>query len=259
VITVDFDRLGVRAGERVLDLGCGFGRHAYEAMRRGASVVACDLGLAELKEVLSVYAAMRQESELPDAVACLAANGDGTRLPFAAGSFDRVMASEVLEHIPDDGAAFDELARVLRPGGVLAITVPAWLPERICWALSDEYHAPAVAGGHVRIYTEPELRTKLRAAGLEPGGAHHSHALHSPYWWLRCALGPNRPIDHNALVRAYHRLLCWEIERQPAVLRIAGRVLDPVIGKSLVVYARKPLDTPTPYPTTLESSTHAAR
>ena len=80
-----------------------------------------------------------------------------------------VIASEVLEHIPDDGAAFAELARVLRPGGTLAVTVPAWLPERICWALSDEYHAPFVEGGHVRIYNERELRAKLRAAGLQPG------------------------------------------------------------------------------------------
>jgi SAM-dependent methyltransferase len=255
MLTVDFDRLALRAGERVLDLGCGFGRHAYEAMRRGGSVVACDLGLAELKEVLSVYAAMHQADELPDGVACIAVNGDGTKLPFPDAAFDRVMASEVLEHIPDDEAAFAELARVLRPGGTLAITVPAWLPERVCWALSDEYHAPAVVGGHVRIYTEPELRTKLRAAGLQPGGAHHSHGLHSPYWWLRCAVGPNRPIDSNALVRAYHRLLCWEIERQPALLRAASRVLDPVIGKSLVVYAKKPSQT-APH---AARSTHAAR
>lgn len=256
MLTVDFDRLGLRPGERVLDLGCGFGRHAYGALRRGADVVACDLGLAELKEVLSVWAAMQQADELPDGVACIATNGDATRLPFPDESFDRAMASEVLEHVPDDAAAFAELARVLKPGGTLAITVPAWLPERICWALSDEYHAPAMPGGHVRIYTEPELRTKVRAAGLVPGGAHHTHGLHSPYWWLRCAVGPNRPIDDNALVRAYHRLLVWEIERQPAVLRAAARVLDPVIGKSLVLYAHKPS---VPVPNTTRSHSHAAR
>ena len=47
---------------------------------------------------------------------------------------------------------------MLKPGGTLAVTVPAWLPEQVCWALSDEYHAPFVEGGHVRIYTEAELR-----------------------------------------------------------------------------------------------------
>lgn len=254
MLTVNFDRLGLRAGERVLDLGCGFGRHAYEAMRRGGSVVACDLGLAELKEVRFVWKTMQQDGELPDGVGCIAVNGDATALPFPDASFDRVMASEVLEHIPDDEAAFSELARVLRPGGTLAITVPAWLPEKVCWALSDDYHAPAVAGGHVRIYTEPELRTKLRTAGLTPGGAHHSHGLHSPYWWLRCAVGPNRPIDDHALVRAYHRLLCWEIERQPALLRVASKALDPLIGKSLIVYAHKPLSAAVDTPRSLHAS-----
>ena len=60
------------------------------------------------------------------------------------------MASEVLEHIPDDVTAMAEIARVLKPGGRVAVTVPRYGPERICWALSDEYHANE--GGHIRIY-----------------------------------------------------------------------------------------------------------
>jgi SAM-dependent methyltransferase len=248
MITVDFDRVGVRAGECVLDLGCGFGRHAYEALRRGASVIACDLGDAELRHVASVYAAMTEAGEVVDGVGCLTVKGDGTRLPFADGAFDHVLASEVLEHIPDHSAAFAELARVLRPGGNLAITVPAWLSERVCWWLADDYHAPAVEGGHVLIYTRRELREQLTAVGLRFTGSHHAHGLHGPYWWLRCVVGPNRAIEDHRLVRAYHRLLCWDIEKAPAVTRVADRVLAPLIGKSVVVYATKPpalaVDTP---------------
>ena len=248
MITVDYDRLGLRAGEHMLDLGCGFGRHAYEAMRRGASVIACDLGVAELRQVHAVYAGMLEAGERPHGVTCQSVNGDATRLPFPNDAFDRVLASEVLEHIPDDAAAFAELARVLKPGGSMAITIPARFAEKICWKLSDDYHAPAVHGGHVRIYAKREVHQKMRAAGLVPGGDHHAHALHAPYWWLRCAVGPNRPIEDNALVRAYHRFLCWDIEKAPRSTRLADRLLNPVIGKSLVVYATKPVHGSTTAP-----------
>jgi hypothetical protein len=130
-----------------------------------------------------------------------------------------------------------EIARVLKPGGRVAVTVPRFGPERICWALSDEYHAPFVPGGHVRIYREVELRDKLRAAGVQPGSAHRAHALHSPYWWLRCAVGPTN--EANPLVQGYRRLLEWDIVSSPPLTRAADRILNPVLGKSLVVYARK--------------------
>jgi len=242
VLTVRYDRLGVRPGDRVLDLGCGFGRHAFESLRRGARVVACDMSLGELKDVSGMFAAIVDDeaATLPAPAWGGAANGDATRLPFAEESFDRIIASEVLEHVPDDDAAFAELARVLRPGGTIAVTVPAWLSERVCWALTDEYHAPFVEGGHVRIYAERELRAKLRAVGLRPGAAHHAHALHTPYWWLRCAVGPTN--DTNPLVRAYHAVLLWDIAgRRPhsRVTRFLDRIGNPVLGKSLVVYATK--------------------
>jgi len=226
VLTVRFGWLGLQPGERLLDLGAGLGRHAFEAARRGARVVAADYDEVSLKEVRGALEG--------GATTC----ADARALPFPDAAFDRVVAAEVLEHVDDDAAALAEVARVLRPGGTVAVTVPAWLPERVCWALSDAYHAPAVAGGHVRIYREPQLRARLRRAGLQPGGAHHAHALHTPYWWLRCAVGVDRD-DHPA-VAAYRRLLEWDILARPRPTRWAERALDPVLGKSLVVYARKP-------------------
>jgi SAM-dependent methyltransferase len=241
MLTVDYDRLGLHAGDRLLDLGCGAGRHAFEAYRRGAKVVPFDYDGAELKDVAALLAAMSDEDmTLPGSMRA-PVNGDATRLPFADESFDRVIAAEVLEHIPADEIAIAELARVLRPGGTMAVTVPAWLAERICWALTDEYHAPFVPGGHVRIYSEPELRSKLRGAGLTPRDAHHAHGLHAPYWWLKCAVGVTN--DEHPLVKAYHQVLVWDIAGAPGIstlTRLADRVLNPVIGKSLVVYARKP-------------------
>ncbi|HEX7131528.1 MAG TPA: class I SAM-dependent methyltransferase [Iamia sp.] len=243
MLTVDYDRLRLEPGHLVLDMGAGAGRHAFEAFRRGARVVALDYGFGELPEVMALFQAMTETGEAGTRADSMGAavNGDGTCLPFPDGTFDRIICSEVLEHIPDDSAALRELFRILKPGGRLAATVPTWFPEKVCWRLSEEYHAPFVEGGHVRIFGEPELRSKMRAAGFRPGDSHHAHALHSPYWWLKCAVGPTN--DDHPLVKAYHRLLVWDITKAPRTTRWTERVLNPVLGKSLVVYARKPVPT----------------
>ena len=238
MLTVEFGRLGPLAGRRLLDLGCGGGRHAFEALRRGADVVALDRDGAECKDVAGMMAAMRVEDEIPAGSRATVVNGEALTLPFPAAAFDFVIAAEVLEHIPDDAAAVAELVRVLRPGGRLAVTVPRWLPEKICWALASDYHAPAVEGGHVRIYRRGTLEARLTDAGLRVDGASYAHALHSPYWWLRCAVGIGR--DQAWPVRQYHRFLVWDIMRRPAAVRLLERALDPLIGKSLVLYAVKP-------------------
>lgn len=238
MLTLRFDTLGLREGDLILDAGAGFGRHAYAAARCGAKVVALDYASEEVATTRATFAAMLEAAEIAPANYVGACRGDATGLPFADETFDHVVTSEVLEHIQDDVAAIAELARVLKPGGSLGVTVPSTWPERVNWLLSDEYHAPASQGGHVRIYTGVELRAKLRAAGLEVRGSHRAHALHSPYWWLKCAVGP-RNDDHRA-VAAYRRFLEWDIVKSPKPVRIAETVLNPLLGKSYVVYAAKP-------------------
>ncbi|MGY2079310.1 methyltransferase domain-containing protein [Modestobacter sp. SYSU DS0657] len=235
MLTVDYDLLGVTPGMRVLDLGCGEGRHAFEAYRRGASVLAVDWGAAEVTTTRTWLQAIAAAGEAPAGAAAEVARGDLRALPVPDASVDRVIASEVLEHIPDDRTAIAEIARVLKPGGRVAVTVPRYGPERVCWALSDDYHANE--GGHIRIYRGDQLWERLAAAGLRPTRTHHAHALHAPYWWLKCAVGVDRD---TWATRAYHRLLVWDLVRRPWVTRTAERLLDPVLGKSLVVYAEKP-------------------
>ena len=236
MLTVDFDRFPVGSGDRVLDMGCGAGRHAFALYRRGAHVIALDRDEAELEDVAGMFAAMAAAGEVPVGATATALRGDAYALPFADASFDRVVAAEVLEHLPDDGRAMAELFRVVKPGGLVAVTVPRWGPELVCWALSSAYHE--VPGGHVRIYRGDELRRRLATAGLDAVGGHHTHALHAPYWWLKCAVGVDNAT--HPLVAAYHRLLVWDIETAPRLTRLAERLLDPVIGKSLVVYLRRP-------------------
>lgn len=235
MLTVDFTRFPLRAGERVLDLGCGAGRHAFEMYRRGAQVVALDRDPEEIRQVRTMFALMAEAGEVPAGASARAIRSDALRLPFPDASFDKVVISEVLEHIPADDRAIAEVARVLKPGGLMAVTVPRWWPERVCWALSERYHL--VEGGHVRIYRRRQLVSRLRRAALTPLGTHHAHALHSPYWWLKCAFG----VDNAAawLPRQYHRFLVYDIMRRPAWTRRTERILNPLVGKSLVVYLAK--------------------
>lgn len=238
MLTVRFERLPIGEGTLFLDAGAGFGRHAYEAARRGARVVALDYAEAETTVTRATFAAMCEAGEITADRLAGVLRGDATRLPFRDGSFDVIVTSEVLEHIQNDVAALAELSRVLKPGGTFAATVPSWFPEKVNWMLSDEYHAPFVEGGHVRIYSSTELRAKVRAAGLAMVGSHRSHGLHSPYWWLRCAVGPTR--EDHPLVAKYKKFLEWDIIKRPAATRILEKVLAPTIGKSYVLYAHKP-------------------
>jgi SAM-dependent methyltransferase len=237
MLTVRYERLGLMPGDRLLDLGCGGGRHAYEAMRRGARAVAVDADSGEIKDVVALMAAMQQDDELTRTSkgAGMAMTADALSLPFPSGCFDRVIAAEVLEHIPLDRRAIAELSRVLRPGGTMAVTVPRWYPELVCWALSDDYHN--TPGGHVRIYRQGALVSRLEDSGLRAYASHFAHALHTPYWWLKCAVGVRD--ERHRLVRAYHQLLVWDITTASPLTRVPEWLLNPILGKSLVVYLRK--------------------
>ncbi len=235
MLTVDFDRLGIGPSAKVIDVGCGAGRHAFEAYRRGADVIAFDRDAAELRSVEAILQAMAEAGEAPAEASATAVLGDALRLPYADETFDCVIASEVLEHIPEDDAAIAELVRVLKVGGTLAVSVPRWLPERLCWLLSDEYHANE--GGHVRIYRASALRDKISAGGLDLTHAHHAHALHSPFWWLKCAVGVSK--SAHPAVAAYHKLLVWDLMRRPKVTQWAESLLNPLVGKSVAMYFTK--------------------
>jgi SAM-dependent methyltransferase len=237
VLTVDFDHLGIGQGTKVIDVGCGAGRHSFEAFRRGADVVAFDQDATGLAGVDTMFRAMADSGEVPPAARAETVVGNALALPYPDRTFDCVIASEILEHVPADNKAIDELIRVLKVGGRLAVTVPRWLPERLCWLLSDDYHSNE--GGHIRIYRANRLRAKIAGRGMTFTHAHHAHALHAPFWWLKCLVGVNNS-EHPA-VAAYHKMLVWDMMQRPRFTRLAESTLNPLIGKSVALYFEKPV------------------
>ena len=235
MITVDFSRLAIRPGDRILDIGCGSGRHTCAAYRlEGVRVPGADRNPHDLHQARERLTFHDRLGEHGGGIWCLAA-ADVTRLPFPDACFDLVVCCEVLEHIPEHDCAIREIIRVLKPGKPLVVSVPRYLPERICWALSDEYFN--ANQGHVRIYRKNELICRLQRAGTRCVGHHYAHSIHAPYWWLKCLVGPTR--EDSAAVNFYHRLLVWDIMHKPWITRLADRLLNPLLGKSLVLYLQK--------------------
>jgi len=234
MLTVDFSWLPLSAGDRVLDVGCGEGRHSLAAyLRPGVSVVGIDLSAKDLTTAKGRIADMASYDP-QGSVRFL--QGDATTLPFPDDAFDRVICSEVLEHIPNFTGVLEELYRVLKPGGRLCVSVPRAWPEQICWWLSEDYHN--TPGGHIRIFSRRFLEREITRLGLNAYHHHGAHALHVPYWWLRCLLW--RRGEKSSLVAAYHRLLVWDLMKRPALTRWFDRLCNPWMGKSTVLYFNKP-------------------
>jgi SAM-dependent methyltransferase len=235
MITIDFETLALRTGEKVLDLGCGEGRHVIGFyVEADVHAIGVDLGLQDLHTAAKKFAPFNDTSN-PRKQFHLACT-NALKLPFADNSFDKVVCSEVLEHIPDYHGALREIQRILKPGGVAAISVPRFVPEWICWKLSTEYHSNE--GGHLRIFKEHQLQREIEHTGLHFIRRHWAHALHSVYWWLQCAFWHTK--DRNPLVQAWHKLVVWDMMEQPVLTSTLEKILNPLIGKSVVMYFYKP-------------------
>jgi SAM-dependent methyltransferase len=184
--------LSARPGPEVLDGGAGQGTMSRRLAELGFDVTSTDASPAAV-------AALR------DRVPGNVVEADLTALPFEAASFEAAVLGEVLEHVEDDAAALAEVARVLRPGGVLALSVPA----------NPKLFGPSdVWAGHMRRYTRPELLEACAAAGFTVhrclgwgfpmSRLYHRH-VYERYLRRRGPAGPKR--RHGPLVSVVGALL----------------------------------------------------
>lgn len=232
--TVDFKHFILKKGDRVLDLGCGEGRHVIAAyLEADIDAIGIDLSLSDLKITQERFTPFEDKNNTDKLFAL--ASASALQLPFADNSFDKVICSEVLEHIPDYEGALAEIERILKPGGLFCASVPRFWPEWVCWHYSDAYHEND--GGHIRIFLEKQLRRKIEKQGFTFYHKHWAHGLHSPYWWMQCMDWDNK--ESNRLIKAYHKLLVWDMMKKPWLTRVAEKTLNPVIGKSVVLYFTK--------------------
>lgn len=237
MLTIDYNLLKIGDGERILDIGCGAGRHSLEACKIADCLVyALDIDSGDLSGVRQMFQALDEQGEARGN--WLLIEGTILNLPFRDASIDKIICSEVLEHITDDQQAVSEITRVLKDDGVVAISVPTYLPEAICWKLSRDYHHQP--GGHIRIYRTGELISTLRRNNLRIYATRRKHALHTFYWIARCIFGVNR---EKALIPSlYHRFLVWDLKSRNRLVRLLEDFLNHIFPKSVAFYAGKVRD-----------------
>ena len=230
LLTVDLERLDIQPGHHLLDAGCGEGRHCFGAIERGASVVGLDLDLDSIRVPSKILNKRGEEQKVLGAML----QGNAFHLPFADSSFDRIICSEVMEHVHDYPGAIAELARIAKPGARVAITIPTATSEHLYLRLGDEYFESP--GGHIRIFRPRDLAKAMSAAGFETRGCGFAHGFHTPYWVLRSAMHlPDA--DQSALVRGYREFLI-RATASKLMDRLEG-VLNYVCPKSIILYGEK--------------------
>ena len=232
MVTVDFHELKLRPNSLILDAGCGSGRHLRAlAKLPDLKIIGIDRNGSDLNDALTAL------KNMPDALSdnYLVSCADIKNLPFASASFDCVICSEVLEHIPEHENALKELVRILKPQGDLVVSVPRYFTEKICWLISTAYYNEE--GGHVRIYKKKKLQKMLANQGVKCWKINYKHALHAPYWWLKCLVGLKN--EKNVFIRYYKKFLEWDIMSKPRSVRVMESILNPLIGKSIVFYLKK--------------------
>lgn len=237
--SIDPALLDIGPDDRVIDLGCGTGRHVLELAKTPSTVFGADISRHDLRVGRYLLEIMRRDGDVNASVHWMQTAGE--RLPFVDGAFDRVICTETLEHVDDDAVLARELVRVLKPGGILCVSVPDEFSEKIFWKLSKNYRTHA--GGHVRIYRRPQIVQLLRNAGLEPYAVRYRHSLETAYWLSHVAFwsdwGKQGPITS-----VFRRVLDSQQTRKSRIISALDDIGNRVLPKSIVVYSRKPLPQP---------------
>jgi SAM-dependent methyltransferase len=216
------DALGAPPTAQVLDVGCGTGANLR---------LLVDLGFQDVTGLDCSEEAIRwcEAKGLPPVE-----RGDLCGLPFLDDHFDLILATDVLEHIDDEETAVAELHRVLRPGGTLIVSVPAF---ESLWGLQDE------VSHHKRRYRRDALSTRLRGGGLHVSRSFYfNFLLFAPIWFARqlirkfgVEVASENEINTRWLNAALASIFALDVWLAPR--------MKPGFGVSILAVARRPFAT----------------
>jgi ubiquinone/menaquinone biosynthesis C-methylase UbiE len=190
------------SGERFLDIGVGgSGYSVIEAARRGVAAVGIDLS----EEGIRKARGFAQEALNAAAAPCGFVVASAEALPFASGSFHWAASVAVLEHVPRDGLACAEMARVTGPRGRIFVSVPnTYARTPLLYQVLGRINDRRV--GHLRHYEPEQLTTRFERLGMRlTDRTYHAHNIKIVQWLLSLVFPAMRRPDAS---------LWWRLERQ---------------------------------------------
>lgn len=228
--TIDFDVFEIEPGEIMLDLGCGTGRHSLCKKITGATIIPLDVDEESLNEIKYT---LGNSEQFHNGNKIHLLRGEALHLPFPDESIDKVVCSEVLEHIHEYENCLSETWRVLKPSGELAVSVPTRFSELIYDYFAEEYLGKPK--GHVHVFSKDKLISEIEKKGFEIWKTDTGHSLHFFYWFLRSIFGIEE--ENNLLPKAYHSFL-EKADGSPFWKSVEDS-LNNLFPKSLIIYAQK--------------------
>ena len=217
----------INSSDTVADIGCGDGGNIVFCARYASKVIAVDL---DPRRLANTERRLQKDSKAQYVVHL----SDGNPLPIDTGTIDKVICTEVLEHVDDPVRFIDELVRIGKPGAMYLLTVPDALCEQVLKQIAHPaaYQKPH----HVRIFSRQEFESLAQAGGLQV----IDHRYRSFYWAVwhalnwRCGAG----------MTGHHPVLDYWAKAWAGLLELprgeeCARALDRAMPKSQIIIARK--------------------
>ena len=229
--TFEFSKLNLKKIRKIIDVGCGNGRHlkSLSFVLHNAEVIGIDHSKDEINKLKDEFTNFSCKNH--NSYEFL--HHDIRDIPIKDSSQDLVICSEVLEHVPNYEAVLAECYRVLKPAGVLLISVPTYTPEKLCWLFSKKYRQ--TPGGHIRIFKKAQLMESFNKLKLNLFNYHRQHSFHSIYWILRS----KNNMEESDFLKSFHGLLVKQMFGQAQTSAFIEKMLNPLFGKSECFYLTK--------------------
>lgn len=228
---IDLDILSLKTGGKALDIGCSYGDQAMKIAKQGIRVY----GIDSSKDYIKKFKQSAKKNNLD----CTPVLGDATRLPFDSNFFDAVIATEVLEHIPNFKKAIKESYRVLKPGGYACIAVPTGLSENIFKFLHPFWQEDS---GHVNFFLKRKITRILEEIGFRIEKIEKQNFEWALFWLIHSFLktrfdDTGTPKENELISEKYFRL--WDYLRKFRVSNLVLWIGNMIFPKSYYIYVRK--------------------